>query len=69
MKKITYLELDGKISLVTQQGKKEINREELDGKTCLKAILHVIEKSFYLLDTDEEFRKELKKVAKERFRK
>lgn len=36
-----YLELDGRINLVTRKGRKT-TREELDGKVCLECVLHVL---------------------------
>ena len=47
-----FITLDGKILLRLCRGKKEIWSEELDGETCLNAILYVIEEGMKLFKGD-----------------
>lgn len=41
-KESCFLELDGKINILTRKGR-VTEREELDGLVCLKAILYVLD--------------------------
>ena len=64
-----FLELAGKVSLITKKGGKVTGREPLDGKMVLECYLHVLEDALDRMDHDPEFVESMKKCSQEKNKK